>query len=29
VWRHKLIPGNRQVLETVGRMDVEPYRVAG
>ena len=28
VWRHKLIPGNRQVLETVNRMDVEPYRVA-
>jgi Pyruvate/2-oxoacid:ferredoxin oxidoreductase gamma subunit len=27
VWRHKLIPGNRQVLETVTRMDVEPYRV--
>jgi Pyruvate/2-oxoacid:ferredoxin oxidoreductase gamma subunit len=27
VWRHKLIPGNRQVLETVSRMDVEPYRV--
>jgi Pyruvate/2-oxoacid:ferredoxin oxidoreductase gamma subunit len=28
VWRHKLLPGNRQVLETVSRMDVEPYRVA-
>ena len=28
VWRHKLLPGNRQVLETVTRMDVEPYRVA-
>ena len=28
VWRHKLLPGNRQVLETVNRMDVEPYRVA-
>jgi len=27
VWRHQLIPGNRQVLETVNRMDVEPYRV--
>lgn len=29
VWRHKLIPGNRQVLETVNRMDVERYRVEG
>jgi 2-oxoglutarate ferredoxin oxidoreductase subunit gamma len=28
VWRHKLIPGNRQVLETVSGMDVEPYRVS-
>ena len=27
VWRHKLLPGNRQVLETVTRMDVESYRV--
>jgi Pyruvate/2-oxoacid:ferredoxin oxidoreductase gamma subunit len=26
VWRHKLIPGNRQVLETGTRMDVETYR---
>jgi Pyruvate/2-oxoacid:ferredoxin oxidoreductase gamma subunit len=28
VWRHKLIPGNRQVLETVTLMDVESYRVS-
>ena len=28
VWRHKLIAGNRQVLETVSAMDVEPYRVS-
>ena len=27
VWRHKLIAGNRQVLETVTKMNVEPYRV--
>ena len=27
VWRHKLLPGNRQVLETVTKMNVEPYRV--
>ena len=29
VWRHKLIPGNRQVLETVNGMDVDSYRVTG
>ena len=28
VWRHKLIAGNRQVLETVTKMKVEPYRVS-
>ena len=27
VWRHKLIPGNRQVLDMVSEMDLKPYRV--
>ena len=27
VWRHKLIAGNRQVLETVTKMQVDSYRV--
>ena len=28
VWRHKLIPANRQVLEIVMKIDVSPYRVS-
>ena len=28
VWRHKLLPGNRAVLEAVSRIDPEEYRVA-
>ncbi len=28
VWRHKLLPGNRAVLEAVSRIDPEQYRVA-
>jgi ferredoxin len=28
VWRHKLLPGKREVLELVTAMDVEPYRTA-
>ena len=26
VWRHKLLPGNRQVLEAVAAMDLDPYQ---
>ncbi len=28
VWRHKLLPGNRAVLEAVSQIDPEEYRVA-